>query len=130
MNPQRHDRFYGEAAELGGMKSELANLSTFNERKYFHLSVNRCEVAVKSFLGFILDEIPGVMTRLSRSSASLTPESKAMASSSIVRDAFPTIYPPGPSIASVNPRQPKRKRLDLPKVKKKREIESNLSLRY
>ena len=55
---------------------------------------------------------------LSRSSASLTPESKAMASSSIVRDAFPTIYPPGPSIASVNPRQPKRKRLDLRKVEK------------
>ena len=118
MNPQRHDRFYGVAAELGGMKSELANLSTFNERKYFHLSVNRCEVAVKSFLGFILDEIPGVMTMLSRSSASLTPESKAVASSSIVRDAFPTIYPPGPSIASVNPRQPKRKRLDLRKVEK------------
>ena len=101
------------------MKSALANLSTFNERKYFHLSVNRCEVAVKSFLGFILEEIPGVMTMLSRSSASLTPESKAMASSSIVRDAFPTIYPPaGPSIASVNPRQPKRKRLDLRKVEK------------
>ena len=120
MNPQRHDCFYGAAAEVGGMKSELANLSTFNERKYFHLSVNRCEVAVKSFLGFILDEIPGVMTMLSRSSASLTPESKAMASSSFVRDAFPTIYPPGPSIASVNPRQPKRKRLDLPKVEKKR----------
>ena len=118
MNPQRHDCFYGAAAEVGGMKSELANLSTFNERKYFHLSVNRCDVAVKSFLGFILDEIPGVMTRLSRSSASLTPESKAMASSSIVRDAFPTIYPPGPSIASVNPRQPKRKRLDLRKVEK------------
>ena len=55
---------------------------------------------------------------LSRSSASLTPESKAMASSSIVRDAFPTIYPPGPSIASVNLRQPKRKRLDLRKVEK------------
>ena len=118
MNLQRHDRFYGAAAELGGMKSELANLSTINERKYFHLSVNRCEVAVKSFLGFILDEIPGVMTMLSRSSATLTPESKAMASSSIVRDAFPTIYPPGPSIASVNPRQPKRKRLDLRKVEK------------
>ena len=118
MNPQRHDCFYGAAAELGRMKSELANLSTFNERKYFHLSVNRCEVAVKSFLGFILDEIPGVMTMLSRSSASLTPESKAMASSSIVRDAFPTIYPPGPSIASVNLRQPKRKRLDLRKVEK------------
>ena len=118
MNPQRHDCFYGEATELGRLKSELANLSTFNEGKYFHLSVNRCEVAVKSFLGFILDEIPGVMTMLSRSSASLTPESKAMASSSIVRDAFPTIYPPGPSIASVNPRQPKRKRLDLRKVEK------------
>ena len=88
MNPQRHDRFYGEAAELGGLKSELANLSTFNERKYFHLSVSQCEVAVKSFLGFILEEIPGVMTMLSRSSASLTPESKAVASSSIVRDAF------------------------------------------
>ena len=118
MNPQRHDCFYGEAAEVGRLKSELANLSTINEWKYFHLSVNRCEVAVKSFLGFILDEIPGVMTMLSRSSASLTPESKAMASSSIVRDAFPTIYPPGPSIASVNPRQPKRKRLDLRKVEK------------
>ena len=118
MNLQRHDCFYGAAAEVGRVKSELANLSTFNERKYFHLSVNRCEVAVKSFLGFILEEIPGVMTMLSRSSASLTPESKAMASSSIVRDAFPTIYPPGPSIASVTLRQPKRKRLDLRKVEK------------
>ena len=49
MNPQRHDCFYGEAAELGGLKSELANLSALNEGKYFHLSVNQCEIAVKSF---------------------------------------------------------------------------------